>query len=137
MDKNKQEELQQKYLEFQMIGEQMKQLQQQAQLLDEQTGELNITLQGLEDLKKAKQEEILVPIATGIFTKAKLVADKDLIVNVGGNVLVKKDVLTTIKMTQDRIKSVADYQANILENLQKISLRARQLEEELLKHNQG
>ena len=137
-EEKKHEELQQKYMELQMIGEQIKQLQQQAQMLEEQSVELNMTLQGLEDLDKTKKDkEILVPISTGIFTKAELKAGKDLIVNVGGNVLVRKDVKTTVAMTKDRVETVEKYQNDTLENLQKLSLRAYELEEDLTKLTEG
>lgn len=133
-EEEKHEELKQKYMELQMIAEQIKQLQQQAQILEEQSVELNMTLQGLEDLEKTKKDkEILVPISTGIFTKAELKAGQDLIVNVGGNVLVKKDVKTTKEMTKDRIETVEKYQNDTLENLQKLAARANELEEDLTK----
>ena len=133
-----QEELKQKYVELQLIGEQIKQLQQQAQMLEEQSVELNMTLQGLEDLEKTKKDkEILVPISTGIFAKANLKAGQDLIVNVGGNILVKKDIKTAKEMTQDRINTVEKYQTNTLENLQQLAARAQQLDEELTKLAEG
>lgn len=137
MVEDKQEELRQKYVELQMIGEQMKQLQQQSQMLDEQFVELNVTLQGLDELHNIKKDkEILVPIATGIFTKAELKGG-DLIVNVGSNVLVKKDVKTTIDMTRERVKTVEQYQAQTMENLTQMALRAQQLEVDLSKLSQG
>ena len=137
-EEKKHEELKEKYTELQMIGEQMKQLQQQAQMLEEQSAELNMTLQGLKDLEKTKKDkEILVPISTGIFAKAEIKSGEDLIVNVGGNILVKKDVKTTKEMTQDRVKTVEKYQADTLENLQQLAARAQQLEVELTNLAEG
>ena len=136
-EEKKHEELKEKYVELQLIGEQIKQLQQQAQVLEEQSVELTMTLQGLEDLEKTTQDkEILVPISTGIFTKAQLKAGQGLIVNVGGNILVKKDVKTTIEMTKDRIETVEQYQKGTLQNLQTLATRANELDEELTKLTQ-
>ncbi len=136
-EEEKHEELREKYVELQLIAEQIKQLKQQAQMLEEQSIELTMTMQGLEDLEKTTQDkEILVPISTGIFTKAQLKAGQDLIVNVGGNILVKKDVKTTIEMTKDRIKTVEQYQQDTLQNLQILTTRANELDEELTKLTQ-
>ena len=90
------EELQEKYIELQMIEQQMKQIQKQAQLVDSQMNELAVAHQALDDIKKTKPgTKILVPISNGIFAKAEIKDNEDLIVNVGANVIVNKDFEST------------------------------------------
>jgi prefoldin alpha subunit len=131
-------ELQSKYYEYQLIAEQLKQLQQQNATLDEQLAELQQALQGLTDLENTKEgKELLMPVSQGIFAKATLKDSKSLIVSVGNNVMVKKTTKDTIAMINDRIDAVSAYKKDTGENQVKLMARARELEAELQKLLQG
>ncbi len=126
------EELQMKYYEFQMVGEQIKQFQQQLQMLEEQAAELNVTLDGLNDLEKTKAEEsILVPIGQGIFTKAELKDHDNLIINVGSNILVSKSISGTKDMLSERLNAVDVYRQETNSTIAELAQKAHRLEEEL------
>ena len=90
MEEN-QKELQKMYLELQLLDEQMKQIQKQITMLDEQLVELNNTIQALDDFNKTSVgSNILVPLSPGVFANAELKDNKELLVNVGSNIVVKK-----------------------------------------------
>lgn len=128
-----QEKLRQKYVEIQMISEQMKQMQQQSQMLEEQAMELSLTLQGLSELERTKEEqEILVPVATGIFSKAKIGSTDNVIVNVGSNVLVQKGLAAAIEMTQERLNTVDKYKVDTMSGMHQLGEMARKLDQELM-----
>lgn len=126
------EELQSKYYEFQLINEQIKQLQQQQEALDEQTSELKLTLEALTDLGKTREKEtILVPIGQGIFAKAELKDSKNLIVNVGSNIMVGKDTEGAKKMLDERLQAVEIYKEQSSSGIMELARRAKKLEAEL------
>ncbi|MBU4493446.1 MAG: prefoldin subunit alpha [Nanoarchaeota archaeon] len=129
-----QKELQKMYLELQLLDEQIKQVQKQIVVLDEQLVELNNTLQALDDFNKtAVGTKILVSLSPGIFTKAELKDNKELLVNVGSNVVVKKNVAETKDLLKKRFDSIKKYRDLILAEMQKIGLQASNLEQEINK----
>lgn len=134
MEKNKgdQKELKDKYLEFQLLNEQLKKLQEQLQLIMQQGIELNNTLGNLNDFKGIKKDtEILVPLTNGIFAKAKILDNENLIVNVGASVALKKTADEVKKLLSDQLDQMNGVQEEMLHNFQKMSERTQSLESEL------
>jgi prefoldin alpha subunit len=130
--KTQEEQLQAKYYEFQVANQQIQQLQQQQQMLDEQLAELNHTLEGLEDIGKAKPKEtILVPIGQGMFSKAQLADNKNLLINVGSNIIVSKDIASAKAIVGERRQAVDIYMENTNSSIAELVKKARKLEVEL------
>ncbi|MBW3018878.1 hypothetical protein KY329_01700, partial [Candidatus Woesearchaeota archaeon] len=97
-DKNEDKEkaMHAKYMEMQMINSQMRQLQQQAEIIEQQCIELERAQLALDDLTKTKVgSESFVTLAPGIFSKAKLESADTVIVNVGASVFVEKNAAQT------------------------------------------
>jgi len=131
---NNQKELQKMYLELQLLDEQMKQVQKQAVALDEQLVELNNTLQALDDFNKTDiGTNILVSLSPGIFTNAELKNNKELFVNVGNNIIVKKNVAETKELLKKRLDAINKYREAILVELQKMNAKAVNIEQEINK----
>ena len=129
-----QKELQKMYLELQLLDEQIKQVQKHLITLDEQLIELNNTLQALDDFNKIiVGTNILVSLSPGIFTKAELKDNKELLVNVGSNIIVKKNVAETKELLKKRLDSIKKYRDLILAEMQKMSLQASNIEQEINK----
>jgi prefoldin alpha subunit len=131
-EKSSEEDLQSKYYEYQALAEQIKQAQQQMQVLEEQLQELNSAIEGLVQLQdSADAKTVLVPISPGIFAKAQLLDDDKLFVNVGSNIMVTKDIESTKVMTRERIDAVKAYQLEINSSLLTMVRSAKSLEKEL------
>jgi|TARA_Y100000310_G_scaffold130175_1_gene129361 prefoldin alpha subunit len=130
----KEENLQKLYLEFQMLDQQIKQLEKQSAALNNQLMELMVTNQSMDDMKKTdKKTEILVPLSHGIYTKAELKYNKSFIVNVGANTALVKDVDSTKKMIEDQITKIKKLQENLVNQLQNQTMKAASLEQEINK----
>jgi len=88
-----QKELNEKYLEMQILDQQLKQVNQQLLNLDNQTLELQRIEENLGDLKETKNgTELLVALGGGIFSRAELKDNKTVLMNVGANVVIEKDI---------------------------------------------
>lgn len=125
---------QEKYIELQMLSQQMQQVQKQLQLLEQQMLELNSTKDGLDELAKTKEEtEILVPISSGIFVKAKVKDNKTLTVNVGSNVAVEKTVPETKSLIEEQLTEIKNFQQELAMNLQRLALKGKEIEQEISK----
>lgn len=127
------EELQKKYVELQELNEKLKQMQQAMQNLEQQFLELGKLSESLEDIKKFKQEDLFVPLGGGIFVEGKLVDSKKVLMNVGSNVLVKKNIDDAKKIVNEQIEDIKKIIENISEELNKGVEQSQKLQEEVEK----
>ncbi|MFH1682790.1 MAG: prefoldin subunit alpha [Candidatus Woesearchaeota archaeon] len=124
--------IQQKYMEYQFIGEKIKQLQQQVQTIDEQTVEIMATIQSIDDFSSLKDKSsILVPINNGIFAKATLNKEDKLLVNVGAQIVVSKSLEETKGLIEKQKLELEKLKVNVAVNIQKLAERASILEKDL------
>ncbi len=126
--------MQELYLKLQMVHEQIKEIEKQDQMFNSQLVELTSTIQSLDDFKKLKEgTEILVPLNRGMYAKAELKNNNGLLVNVGSNVTVKKDIESTKKLINEQIAEITKVQQQMVINLQQLSSQAALIEKEINK----
>lgn len=100
-------ELQEKYFQFQLIVQQIEQIDQVISTLRKQVEELNTLKQTIEEITDiAEGNELLVPLGAGIFLKASLNDTKELLMNVGSKVVVKKTPLEALEMIKIQIEEI-------------------------------
>ena len=101
-------------------------LQEQLGAIEKSIQNMSFVGAGLEDLKGKVGEEILAAIGSGIYIKAKLVAD-NLLVDIGENTFVDKTIDETknlIKAQQSKLKLTQD---ELDKELEKINTEITQL----------
>ena len=109
-------EIQSKYAEFQLLSQQVAQLEEQLGNVEEQIVDLGILKNSIGEVHHIKKDtDILVHLGHNLFTNAKITGDKDFIVGVGAGTLVKKNSRDTIQLLVSQIKE--------LENLKDIMKR--------------
>ncbi len=127
-----QEKAQQTYMELQMIERRFQQLQQQIQVLQQQSVELETIKQNLTETKKAKKgSTILVPLASGIFARAKIEDAEQLLVNVGAGVVVEKNVEDTKKMLDDQVNDARRVENKLVGELNQKAIEFQEKQQEL------
>ena len=127
-------QIQQKYMELQMLGQQMQHIQKQLNMIEQQTLELDSTKESIETISKTKPgTELLVPISQGIFLKTQLKDTTELTVNVGADVAVKKTIQESKKLVTDQLVEITKFQRELSDNLEKLATKAQELEKELSK----
>lgn len=128
----KEKKAQEMYMEFQMLDQHIKQLQKQLEMMTHQLLELNATSNSLDEFKKIDSgKEIFVPLSSGIFATAGIRDTSEVLVNVGANVAVKKDVASAKKLVQDQMEEIKKIQKQMMEQLEKLTGHAAQLEMKL------
>lgn len=131
-DKNKEKEVQQKYMEMQLIEQQLQKLQKQMGTMEEQVQEIDQIIHSVSELKDVKKgSEILVPVSSGIFVKAKIEDPNDVYMNVGANVNVKKDLKYAKEVMQKQQDEIKEMRGNFAHAIDKFMERAKGLEKEL------
>ena len=131
---DKEKKAQEMYMEFQMLDQHIKQLQKQLQAITQQLMEFESTSMSLEDLQKVPAgKEIFVPLSSGIFAKAEIKDTSELLVNVGANVVVQKDIASAKKLIANQVEEIRKLQKRMMEELEKMTGKAANIEEELQK----
>lgn len=127
------EEVQQKYLQLQLLDQQIKQVQQQLQTVATQLNELAYSIQSLDDFSKVKPgAEIFVPVVTGVFVKAELKDSKNVNINVGSNVAVNKSIDDSKILLEDQFKELENIQLKLSNDAQKMVIQAQMLQQQIM-----
>lgn len=112
---------QEKYMQFQMLQQQMEKISEHLEMLSQRQAELDISCNAVAEIRKtAVGNEILVPVADGIFVKAKLLDNQKLIINVGADTTVEHSVEQVVGLLEqqqqemiERIAEVEEVQAQL------------------------
>ena len=125
-------QVQQKYLEFQIIEQQMKEYQQELMTLQAQSNELTNLEESLKEIEKSKDKnEILTALSSGIFIKTELKNSKEVLMNVGSNVVVPKTIAETIEIVKDQALKIQAIAHKLEQDLQLFAQHASSLQQEL------
>ncbi|MFH1276127.1 MAG: prefoldin subunit alpha [Candidatus Woesearchaeota archaeon] len=129
------EELKQKYMQFKMLQEQLEKLQEHAEMLNQRNSELEITKESLAEIKNTKANtEILAPLADGIFMKTELKENQKLMLNVGADTVVEKDVEEVITLIEEQKKQITIKVIEVEEIMQELQRQSMNIYQELEKH---
>jgi len=87
----KEQEVQQKLVLYQMLGQRLEQINEQARVLEQRMLELETTRQALDDLKGLKEgNEVLIPLGSGCYTHGKTEDSGGLLCDLGAGIMVNK-----------------------------------------------
>ncbi|MFH1589606.1 MAG: prefoldin subunit alpha [archaeon] len=128
---------QEKIVEYQLLEQQMQQLNVNLQNINQNIEELTSILKTLDEFKKLKKDDkILVPIANGIFAEATLKDANKLKVNVGSKIVVNKTPDSTKKMIESQIAEMNTYKEETVDMYEGLYLRMQALQTELIAEQQ-
>lgn len=130
------EEIQQKYQQFQLFQQQIEQVSQHLEMLNHQEAELSSSINAVKELEKTPPgQEILTPIATGVFVRTELMDSQKMVVGVGADTAVEKKASDVARYLEDQMNNL---KGNIIEAnmvLQELSNQAMAIYKELEKHS--
>ena len=95
------------------------------QVLDENLGTLN-ALKVLKDSNE--KEEIYVPLGSGVFVKASLSNEKEIIMAIANEVTSKTSIEKAIKKLEEKEKKLAENHASLVEEQRKLAINLQSLE---------
>lgn len=128
------EQIQQKYMQFQVLQQQLEQLSQHLELLTQQNSELEISTSAVKKLGEAAEgNELLASVADGIFFKARLGDNKKLVVNVGSDITVEKTVPEVVELLERQKGEISKKMAEADALMQKLSSQAMEIYQEVEK----
>ena len=91
MTENKQEELQQKFVLYQLLQSRIEELKQQIEMLQQKNMEMETTKFALGEINSMKEgNEVLVPLGSGCYVYGKSTNSKKILVDIGAGVMTNK-----------------------------------------------
>ncbi|NTV24374.1 MAG: prefoldin subunit alpha [Nanoarchaeota archaeon] len=120
------------YAELQELDGEVKELNSHLEKLDEQLAEVNASRLAVEQISNvAEGEELRVPLANGVYIKAKLFDPKHIMINVGADVTVEKEPTEVIEILDSQITELAAYRERILESMKAIISRVEEIQRQI------
>lgn len=105
-------EEQEKILRFNLLNQEISKIDEQTKIIEEQEKEFSSVKESLKNLEKNPHAEILASLGKGIFIKTK-VSEKELHVNVGREILVKKNIAETISIIEEQLEKLKNHKENL------------------------
>ena len=123
------QQLQQMYMQFQMMKQQMDEAIQSKQILDQKMAEIIGTKNAIKDLKKAKKgSEMWAPLGSESFVMAELKDVSNIAVSVGANVVVKKSAAEALKIMDKKEKELQDLDKQLMSHIEYLQSQMQSLE---------
>ncbi len=125
-------DVQNKYMELQMLQHQLQQVQKQIQALEAQAEEMDVVQQALVDFSAAKTgSDMFVTLTPGLFIKAKLEQNDAVLLNVGGGAAVQKSIPEAEQIVAGQAIELRKLQEELADQMQKLAKHAETVQEEL------
>jgi len=128
-----QKQLQQKMMEYQMMEEKMKQIGQQRDLFATKLMEIEQTEQAIREIEKSKQEDVFIPLGSGLFLPGKIDKKEKIIVGIGSDIIMEKGSEEIKKILEERKKILENGMENIQNNMLQIAQEMKSLQTEVQK----
>jgi len=127
-----QAKIQEKYLELKFLEQKINQVNEQILELEKQSLTFNLLSENLEDIQKTKTgEKIFVPLGSGLFIESQLKDNKEVLINIGSDVFIKKDISEARIFIKEQIGQIESTINIIDKTLQKLVLESQKLQSEL------
>lgn len=121
------EKLQEKYVLYQLLNQNLESLKQQIQLVEQQFIEVKSTLMSVDDLKGVSgKNEIFLPLGSGCYGKGKVTENRKILVNVGAGIFINKKSVSVESFLEERVKELEKAGEEIQTQMERI---ARQMSE--------
>ena len=115
------DEQEQRMLQAQFLEAKLKELEEQLMMIERQINELQVCSIAIDDLKNVKiDSEMLVPINPGVFIRARLSNNEDIIINTGAKVFAKKNSKEAKDFIQEKLDKAIEIHNNIMEQINAI-----------------
>ena len=126
--------MQEKYIELQILKQQISSYVEQKQAIDEKEGEMNATIEALKSLPAVKKgEEIWSSLGSGTFVRSDIKDVEKVLVAVGAGVVAKETLPRAIEILELRVKEFSEISQGIVSQANSLVERINKLEPELEK----
>ena len=126
-----QEAVQEKVILYQILQKHMESLGQNASLLERRYEELEMTRQALEDISKAKGNDILIPIGSGFFARGKISDPENMLAEIGAGIFMDRGHESSKSLLEERRQEIERLANELQHEMSEVSSRINSLALEL------
>lgn len=126
--------MQRKYVQLQMLKQQLNMLLDEKRMINERVGELLITIDALQKLEGIKNgEEIWSTLGNSIFVRSDIKDIEKVFVGVGAGVVIKETRENAIKIIESRLDEISNADKEIVTEINKFSEQINSIEADMQK----
>ncbi len=107
-------------LEMQLMSHNLNNLKSQIDAISQQIVELEGLKEGLGGLEDMDDKKSFVPFGSGVFLESEIKKPKDVLMNVGAGILVKKDFKSAVNIIGNQITELKKISVEMNSEVQKI-----------------
>ncbi|MBI5061290.1 MAG: prefoldin subunit alpha [Candidatus Aenigmarchaeota archaeon] len=127
-------ELQRKYLQLQILRQQMTAMLEEKAVVEERINELSSTIDSLKKLHSIKtSEEMWSSLGSGSFVRAEIKDTEKVVIGIGAGIFAKKSAGDAAETLEGRLKELNTVNDEIMAELNKINIQLLALEPEVEK----
>lgn len=131
MTKDKKDEAQQKMMQFQMLEQSFQEIKQRQQAVVQKMEEISVTRASIEELKKEKEGDALIPVGSNNFISGGIKDSKNIFVGIGGGVVVKKTREEAMEIIDRQIEDIRNAMDELVGQERKTMMELQRLEPEI------
>jgi prefoldin alpha subunit len=130
--------LQRKYIQLQLLRQQLNALLEEKRLINEQVAELMVTINALQKLEYMKGgDEIWSTLGSNVFIRSDIKDTEKVFVGVGAGTVIKDTRENAIKILESRLNELNNVDKEVVTEINKFSEQINRLEPEFQKLQEG
>ena len=138
---NKQEELQHKFILYQLLQQRVEELKQQVEMLQQKNMEMETTKFALSEINSMKEgNEVLVPLGSGCYVYGKSTNSKKILVDLGAGVMTNKNAQEAQNLVEEKREEIEklllNLQSELIEAVSKINEMTPELQKAAEEQNE-
>ncbi len=118
MTENSMQNVNEKYMQFQMLEQELKQLHQKKDVVENQLAEFTSLAENLRQIESLKEgSNMHTPLGSGIFLKSELKDKSNVLVNIGSGIIIEKKIENAREMVKKQTQELNDVLKKIEQEL--------------------
>src|SRR3989338_1085954 len=115
---NKQQELQQKFVLYQLLQNRIEELKQQIEMLQQKNMEMETTKFALGEINSMKEgNDVLVPLGSGCYVYGKATNSKKILVDIGSGIMTNKPAEEAKNIVEEKREEIEKLVLNLQSEL--------------------
>ncbi len=126
------EDLQELAIQYELLRQEINNIDAQIRELQLKHKDLEMTREGIDNLKGKEGSEILVPVGSGLYVKSKLLDSGKCLVNIGAGIVMEKPIEEAVKLIDKQMEMIMNTIVKLNEGADKFVNQMLEIEPKLM-----
>lgn len=138
IQKTKEEKIKEFYIRYQMLKQQLNGLISQKSLLEKNIEMIRETIENINDISSIKEgQQIFSSVGSGVYVKAELKDCKNVIINIGSEIMIEKPIPQAILILEKKIEEIKKLIEEINKQITIFEKEIEKIEKEIVEASKG